>query len=240
MKKVFILTTILFCVLMISFSIYYKKMEKVLVAGELIAFEIEENEEKITNEEYINTSFKELGIVTYINPETNQFAALGHSLVNSEKGVEIEGTCYNVLFKDTNSELKSAYLDEANPIGYVYYDNYSGIYGKINDISNKKYKEVETANRYDIKRGEANILIKLDGENLESYKVEIVGINYLQSNKNIRIKITDEKLIKETGGIVQGMSGTPVMQNGKLVGAINCVNVNNLQDAYAIFIDKII
>jgi len=80
----------------------------------------------------------------------------------------------------------------------------------------------------------------IDGENLESYKVEIVGINYLQSNKNIRIKITDEKLIKETGGIVQGMSGTPVMQNGKLIGAINCVNVNNPQDAYAIFIDKII
>ena len=240
MKKVFALITILFCIVMSSFSIYYKKTEKVLIAGELMAFQIEDSKEAISDEGYINTSLKELGIITYINPKTNQFAALGHSIINGDKGTDIEGTCYNVVFKDKQSNIKDVYLDETNPIGYVYYDNYSGIYGKVHDISEKKYEEIETANRYNIKKGEANILIRLDGENLKSYKVEITGINYFDSNKNIRIKITDEALINATGGIIQGMSGTPVIQNGKLIGAINCVNISNPQDAYAIFIDKII
>ena len=83
-------------------------------------------------------------------------------------------------------------------------------------------------------------LIRLDGEKLESYNVEIVAVNYLANNKNIRIKITDERLINETGGIVQGMSGTPVMQNGKLVGAINSVSVEDSKDAFAVFIDKLL
>jgi len=239
MKKVFILTTILFCVLMISFSIYYKKTEKVLVAGELIAFEIEENEEKITNEEYINTSFKELGIVTYINPETNQFAALGHSLTNNKDGKDINGLCYEVEFEN-NKSVNNIYFNEEKPVGTVYYDNYSGIYGQIDNVAKNKYTEVETMNRYNIKKGKANILINLEGEKLESFEVEIVAINYFDSNKNIRIKITDERLINKTGGIVQGMSGTPVMQDGKLIGAINCVNAKDSLDAFAIFIDKLI
>ena len=249
MKKVFIVLTVLFCLVMISFSIYYKNTEKVLVAAEIVGFEIENSEENIkhiNSNNTINTSFKKLGVVTYINPETNQFAALGHSLINSEDGTDIEGTCYNVQFnlneKNSNytRQYANVYLNQNNPIGYVYYDNYSGIYGKINDISKKEYKEAETVNRYDIKKGKADILIRLDGETLESYEVEIVAINYFASNKNIRIKITDERLINETGGIVQGMSGTPVMQNGKLVGAINCVSALDSTDAFAIFIDKLI
>ena len=240
MKKIFIIPTVLFCLLMVSFSIYYKKTEIVLVGGELIAFEVEEPKETETSGEYIETSLKKMGILTYINPETNQFAALGHSITNSKEGTEIEGKCYGVQFITNNSNLQEAYLDEANPIGDVYYDNYSGIYGKMYDISNQKYQKVETANRYNIRKGNANILISLDGHNVESYDVEILAINYIDSNKNIRIKVTDKKLLNETGGIVKGMSGTPVMQNGKLVGAINCVSANNPQDGYAIFIDKLI
>jgi len=240
MKKVFILLTVFFCVIMVSFSVYYKKTEKVLVVGELIAFEIGENEQIVENDDYIRTSLKELGIITYINPKTNQFAALGHSLTNSEEGKEIKGICYDVQFKENRESLISAYLDDSKPIGHVYYDNYSGIYGKIDDISQKQYTEVETINRYHIRKGNANILICLDGDNLESFEVEIIAINYIDSNKNIRIKITDENLINKTGGIVKGMSGTPLMQNGKLIGAINCVNANNPQDGYAIFIDKLI
>ena len=240
MKKIFIIPTVLFCLIMVSFSIYYKRTETVLVGGELIAFEVEGPKKTDKSGEYIETSLKKMGILTYINPETNQFVALGHSITNSKEWTEIEGKCYGVQFITNNSNLQEAYLDEENPIGYVYYDNYSGVYGKINDISQKQYKAVETANRYDIKKGKANILISLDNEKIESYDVEILAINYMSSNKNIRIKVTDERLINETGGIVQGMSGTPVMQNGKLVGAINCVSVNNPQDGYAIFIDKLI
>lgn len=240
MKKMFIILTVLFCVTMISFSVYYKKTITVLVGGELIAFDVDIEDKASQNEKYIETSLKKLGILTYINPDTNQFAALGHSIVDKDEGTEIEGICYDVQFITNNSNLQEAYLDEENPIGHVYYDNYSGIYGIIDDITSKQYQEVKTANRYNIKKGKANILITLDGENVESFDVEILAINYLDSNKNIRIKVTDERLINETGGIVQGMSGTPVMQNGKLVGAINCVSASNPKDGYAIFIDKLI
>lgn len=248
MKKAFQLLTVLFCIVMVSFSIYYKRTEKVLVVAELVGFEIGEQAENINSGNVINTSLKQLGIVTYINPETNQFAALGHSLINSKEPKEVNGICYDVqidtdaTYNNLESEknLGKIYLDEENPIGHVYYDSYSGIYGRIDDVVKTKYKEVETINRYHIKKGKANILIRLDGENLESYEVEILAINYIDSNKNLRIKITDERLISETGGIVQGMSGTPVMQDGKLVGAINSVSVTDSKDAYAIFIDKII
>ena len=71
-------------------------------------------------------------------------------------------------------------------------------------------------------------------------KINNIKNNNVHSNKNIRVKITDPRIIKETGGIVQGMSGTPLMQDGKLVGAINCVSASNPQDGFAIFIDKLI
>lgn len=247
MKKVFVISVLLIYFVIVGFSVYYPKTAKVLLAAELVGFEIDEkvNENNI-NGETINTSLKNVGIITYINQETNQFAALGHSLINSKEVVDIEGTCYNVQFDSNYEETKKGkkginiYLDEKNPIGHIYYDSYSGIYGKIDNISEKQYKEIETASRYSIKKGKADILIRLDGKNLESFEVEILAINYIDSNKNLRIKITDEKLIQATGGIIQGMSGTPVIQNGKLVGAINCVSIESAQDAFAIFIDKLI
>lgn len=247
MKKIFIMLTVFFCIMMMSFSLFYQKTVNVLVVAELVGFEVEGIEENTTeNTNTMNTSLKKLGVVTYINPETNQFAALGHSLVNNKEGKDIDGTCYNVEIDssyanlDENKNLGNIYLNEEKPIGSVYYDNYSGIYGKIENINKQKYEKVETENRYKIKTGKANLLIRLDGKNLESYEVEILAINYIDSNKNLRIRITDERLINETGGIVQGMSGTPVMQNGKLIGAINCVSISDPQDAYAIFIDKLI
>lgn len=248
MKKVFISLTVFFCVVMIGFSEYYQKTETVLLVAELMAFEIEDVEENNYKSDVINTSLKNLGIVTYIDPKTNQFAALGHSLMNSKEITSINGICYDVHIDEnasyenleTSKNLGNIYMDKKKALGYIYYDSYSGIYGKINNVDTSKYEEIETENRYKIKTGKASILLRLDGETLESYEVEILAINYFASNKNLRVKITDERLINKTGGIVQGMSGTPVIQNGKLVGAINCVNIDNAQDAFAIFIDKII
>lgn len=239
MKKVFRLLTVLFGLSMLFFGTYYKETQKVLVVGELMAFEVEEAEDIKQDADYIKTSLQELGIVTYINPQTNQFVALGHSLTNNKDGKDINGVCYEVEFENNKSE-NNIYFDEEKPVGTVYYDNYSGIYGQLDNVTKNKYTEVETMNRYNIKRGKANILINLEGEKLENFEVEIVAISYLDSNKNIRIRITDERLISKTGGIVQGMSGTPVMQDGKLIGAINCVNAKDSLDAFAIFIDKLI
>lgn len=246
MKKVFMILLILCVASIIGISMSYNSSQKVLLAAELVGFEVDEEQKNITNGNTINTSLKKLGVVTYINPETNKFAALGHSLINSSSGTEILGTCYDVKIEDSvtyldNSQnLGRVYLDKENPLGYVYYDSSYGIFGEMDNVVKQKYQEVETASRFEIKKGEATILIRLDGEKMESYDVEVLAVNYLDNNKNIRIKITDERLINETGGIVQGMSGTPIMQNGKLIGAINSVNAEDSKDAYAVFIDKLI
>ena len=99
---------------------------------------------------------------------------------------------------------------------------------------------INTGNRFDIKNGIAYILINLDGQGLKKYEVEITETNYFASTQNIRIKVKSQELINLSGGIVQGMSGAPLVQNEKLIGAINCVNTNNSLDAYAIFIDKLL
>lgn len=243
MRKVCIILTIFLCALIVSFSLFNTKTQKVLVVGELTAFEVPNYVESTNSTGFIRTSLKKLGVITYINPETNQFAALGHSLTNSGEETEIEGICYGVKFSNnrgsTNS-LQNVYLNQNEQIGEVYYDSYSGVYGKVDDITYKNYKEVETTSRYEVEKGEAEILINVDGKVVRSYKVEIVGINHLAKSKNIRVKITDERLLNKTGGIVQGMSGTPLMQNGKLLGAINCVNASDSTDAFAIFIDKLL
>ena len=243
MKKVCISLTIFLCALIVSFSLNYTKTQKVLVVGELTAFEVPNYVESTNSTGFIKTSLKKLGVITYINPETNQFAALGHSLTNSGLETEIEGRCYGVEISNIRSSMQSlqnVYMNPNEPIGEVYYDSYSGVYGKVDDITYKNYKEVETASRYEVKKGEAYILISLDGEAVQKYKVEIVGVNHLAKSKNIRVKIIDERLLNKTGGIVQGMSGTPLMQNGKLIGAINCVNAIDSTDAFAIFIDKLL
>lgn len=100
--------------------------------------------------------------------------------------------------------------------------------------------KIKTENRFNIKKGDAYILLDIDNSGLKKYDVQIDEINYLFSTQNIGIKVTSEALIKMSGGIVQGMSGAPLIQNGNLIGAINCVNINDPLDAYAIFIDKLL
>lgn len=89
-----------------------------------------------------------------------------------------------------------------------------GIFGKMDSIK-QEYEEVETGCWYSVRKGPANIILALDDDKLTSYEVEITDINYINNNKNIKVKITDKDLIEKTGGIVQGMSGTPLMQNRK-------------------------
>lgn len=80
----------------------------------------------------------------------------------------------------------------------------------------QEYEEIETACWYDVKKGNADILMRLEGEELKSYEVEIIDINYINSNKNIKIKVKDQELLEKAGGIVQGMSGTPLVQDRKI------------------------
>ena len=206
-----------------------------------MGFEIDNESIDLKKENEIATSAKKIGTVTFIKKDTNEFVALGHSTIKNKRKLQVSGTCYDINFEGSKEETGNiiASLNKNKQIGYIYYDSMCGIFGKVDEIRND-YQEVETACWYNVKKGKANILIALNGNELKSYDVEIIGIDYINQNKNIKVQITDKALIAETGGIVQGMSGTPLMQNGKLIGAINYVNADEPTIAYAVFVDKLV
>ena len=187
-----------------------------------MGFEIDNNEANNNSSGTIATSSKKIGTVTFIKKETGEFVALGHSTIKDvNKKTEIKGTCYDINFEGIKKGYREetgniiACLDKNSPIGNIQYDSVCGIFGKINNVQNE-YEEVETSCWYNVKKGKANILIALGEDELKSYEVEIIGIDYINKNKNIKVQITDPELLQRTGGVVQGMSGTPLMQERKI------------------------
>ena len=133
-------------------------------------------------------------------------------------------------------------VENQKNIGKIYKNSKFGIYGTVDNLSSlnlDQSKEMEVALRDEIKLGKATILCGLDNQNVEEYEIEIERIykenNY--NNKSMLIKITDQRLIEKTGGIIQGMSGAPIIQNGKFIGAVTHVLVNNPEEGYAVFGD---
>jgi stage IV sporulation protein B len=146
----------------------------------------------------------------------------------------LTGKCYEIYFdyvkKASENEVGRiiADINENKVVGEIEKCSEYGMYGIINEIS--EYPTIQTGNRYDIKKENASIVIDFDGNGLKEYEVEIIEINYLSKTQKINI----------SGGVAQGMSGAPLIQDGKLIGAINYVNNDNALEAYAIFIDKLL
>ncbi|MBR0428021.1 MAG: hypothetical protein IJK18_07485 [Clostridia bacterium] len=136
-------------------------------------------------------------------------------------------------------------INEQTEIGTINKNSIFGIYGKINDISKIKIDQnraIDVATRNEINHGDATILCSVDGEEAKEYKIQIdkIYINNDYDNKSMLIKITDEKLLEKTGGIIQGMSGSPVLQNGKFIGAVTNVLINDSTRGYVVFGDLMI
>lgn len=195
-----------------------------------------------------------VGTLTFYEPKTNSFMALGHGIVDidTEKIIDIangELITANILsikkgVKGTPGELRGT-IDSGNKIGNIDRNTKLGVYGKVTDknylgIGNNK--EMEVATRKEIKEGKAKIICQLDNNEKKMYDIEIEKIYLMnnENNKSMLIKITDEELIKKTGGIIQGMSGSPIVQDGKFVGAVTNVLVNDPKHGYAIFADMMI
>ena len=129
-------------------------------------------------------------------------------------------------------------------IGNIYKNTKYGIYGIIKNVENLKIdysKKVNVATRQEIQLGEATILSDIDGK-LKEYNVEIqkTYLNNNYDNKSMVIKVTDQELLNKTGGIVQGMSGSPIMQNGKLIGAVTHVFIKDASIGYGVFADRML
>lgn len=214
---------------------------------------------KINSNEYkiglwVRDSAAGVGTVTFYEPSTKTFGALGHGitdidtdeLINIASGEFVTTKILNITKGESGSPGKiQGTVENQKNIGTISKNTKYGVYGKVDNISSLNIdssKEMEVALRSEIKQGKATILCCLDNGKVEEYEIEIEKIDIQNSynNKSMQIKVTDERLIEKTGGIIQGMSGSPIIQNGKFVGAVTHVLVNDPLKGYAVFADMML
>ena len=194
-----------------------------------------------------------IGTLTFYDPETGELGALGHPVTDADAGIVLpvtEGTIYqNVIVgidkgkRGSPGEMLGQFYD-GEKLGSVDLNGASGVFGKVETIpENALYPAgIETADPEEVHTGKAELLCTVDGEGIKKFSCEIVDIDRRMSDTNraFTIRITDEKLISATGGIVQGMSGSPIIQDCKLVGAVTHVLVNDPTRGYGIFIENML
>ncbi len=195
-----------------------------------------------------------VGTISFYDPNTGEFGALGHGildvdteeLIDIARGDIVTSKIVSIVKgeKGKPGELQGS-IDNGKIIGEVYKNTNFGIYGKLNNveqIENDSDKVMEVLPRDEVKEGKATILCTLDDNKQEEYEIEIekVYTSTNRTNKNMIIRVTDPRLLEKTGGIIQGMSGSPIMQNGKFVGAVTHVMVNNPEKGYGIFADTML
>ncbi len=189
-----------------------------------------------------------IGTVTYIEKSDDSFAGLGHGVCDIETGnilrlksadvCDVTLTSVKSGKKGEPGELRGIITE--NVTGYLTNNTEHGVYGFFDQIPESDTTCVIAKNG-EINEGDATILCTLDNNIISEYSIEIEKIyNNSEKNKNFVIRATDEKLISKTGGIVQGMSGSPIIQNGKLVGAVTHVLVDDPTRGYGIFIENML
>ena len=198
---------------------------------------------------YLREGTTGIGTVTYYDPDTGNFAALGHG---------VNDACGNCLPMESGEVFPASVLSvkkgaagapgqlmgtvtDTNPLGLLRKNAGSGIYGQAATLS-KGAEPLPTVSKKDIKTGPATIRSTINGTDTREYSVEIVKIYATGSRtgRNMLIRITDPALRSATGGIVQGMSGSPIIQDGKLIGAVTHVLVNDPTTGYGIFIENML
>lgn len=195
---------------------------------------------------YIKEKVTGIGTITYIDPETKIYGALGHEIIMNETKSKVEvksGNIYESYVNsidrsvDGNVGSKNATIIYEKKLGTIFENKNVGIFGIYNKaLPNKEYLEV--AEWKDLKIGKAKIYTITDKDVVEEYEIEITNLDktQLNSNKSISFKITDERLLERSGGIVQGMSGSPIVQDGKIIGAVTHVIIDDVNNGYGVFI----
>lgn len=202
---------------------------------------------------WVRDSAAGVGTVTFYSEETQSFAALGHAITDIDTGDILQTSSGEIDNVSIVSVVKGqeqqpgkiqGSIKQNSVIGNIYKNTPYGIYGIIKNPTNINIdysRKMYVAERQEINLGEATILSNIDGQ-LKEYKIEIqkTYLNNNYDNKCMVIKVTDEELLNKTGGIVQGMSGSPIIQNGKFCGAITHVFVRDPTIGYAVFADRML
>lgn len=195
---------------------------------------------------WVRDSSAGIGTVTFYDMSTGRFGGLGHPVCDIDTGeilplssgdvVDVDITGVKKGMEGMAGELQGMFISD-NAAGKLYANNEYGVFGSMAPDKYAGIQALPMGMKQEIKIGEAVILTTLDGDEPKEYSIEIEKIDYRSDNynKNMVIRVTDKELLEKTGGIVQGMSGSPIIQNGKLIGAVTHVFVNEPSKGYAIF-----
>ena len=197
---------------------------------------------------YVRDMIRGVATLTYIDAENKTYGALGHEILekstkskfDAKNGTIFSSTVTSVT-KSNNGDPgeKNARSDSSNVYGTVDENTTSGVFGKYTkSLPNSKLYKVASPN--EIKQGKAQILTVIEGNNVEAFDINIIRINENSNSKNILFEVTDERLLEKTGGIVQGMSGSPIIQGDNIIGAVNFVLVDSPNKGYGIFITNML
>jgi len=197
---------------------------------------------------WVRDSSAGIGTVTYYDRSTGRFGGLGHPVCDSDTGQIVplsSGEVMDVFISGVKKGVPgnpgelTGYFTSHDSCGSLSINNRYGVFGNIDD-DYACHQEIPMAMKHEVKKGPAEIYSTTYGNEPEKYSIEIREINYStdDSSKNMVIHITDPRLLKKSGGIVQGMSGSPIIQNGKLIGAVTHVFVNDPSSGYAVFCES--
>ena len=195
-----------------------------------------------------------IGTLTYYDPVNMTFGALGHAICDPETGAVLtvnQGELIQAKVQSVKEgksgepgEIQGVFYEAESPLGDLEVNSRLGIFGEAyHPIENPLYpKPLVVGTKSQIERGKAYILTTLENNQIERFEIEIEKIykKEKESNKNMRIRVVDERLLEQSGGIVQGMSGSPIIQNNRIVGAVTHVLVNDPTRGYGIFIENML
>ena len=197
---------------------------------------------------WVRDSMAGIGTMTFYDPESGMFGALGHGITDPDTAQLMPFSTGSILPSAVKAvkkgksgeagELKGNF-DLSTDLGELYANTDGGIFGSLSasDFTDKLGEALPIAENSEVKTGKAQILSNVQGDKVKKYQVEITKIlSDDTEGRNLLLKVTDSELLKTTGGIVQGMSGSPIIQNGKIVGAVTHVLLNDPTRGYGIMI----
>ncbi|MBO3446490.1 SpoIVB peptidase S55 domain-containing protein [Clostridium sp. CCUG 7971] len=202
-----------------------------------------------TNKEHLekinfNNLLSGFATLTYINPDTQEFAAVGHPIsIGTSRKIPIKNGCISTttdldIQKSSKGNVGCINAKRNSTIGQFTQNTDFGIKGNIVDFDTSNLKKYKVADLKDIKLGKAQLILQNNSLQCEKYDIQIVNVENQRSaqSKTIKFKIIDKDLLLRTGGVVQGMSGTPIVQGNKIIGAVSHAVENDPTLGYGIFI----
>jgi stage IV sporulation protein B len=198
---------------------------------------------------WVRDSTAGVGTLTFLETSSGKFGALGHPINDVDTGILLpvrDGRVYNAKIISVEQGMKGkpgelrGIFSEDDDCGKLEKNSFTGIYGKMESLSrNNTEQSIPIGRQNEVKEGPAKILTCVDGSTTKEYDIYIEKLTQQSkpNSKSMIIRVTDEELLAKTGGIVQGMSGSPIIQDNKLVGAVTHVFVNRPDMGYGIYIE---